>query len=262
MRFWANKRKRKIFIWVTSIAVVLAVMVGVCAVYVNDYYRADAEAIAAFAPIHTINKEVLDDNTIVYAPEDAAAGFIFYPGGKVEYTAYEPLMQACADRGILCVLVEMPFNLAVLDRNAADGIQEKYPEIEDWYIGGHSLGGSMAASYLADHTNDYEGLVLLGSYSTADLSGTDLSVLSVYGSEDQVLNHEKYNENNSNLPELFAEVVIDGGCHAYFGMYGAQDGDGIPTITNKEQINLTVDAIVRLVSNNCWRNQNEPYFPM
>ncbi len=127
MSFGVNKRKRKIFIWFTSIVVVLAVMVGACAVYVNDYYRADTEAIAAFAatfaPMNTITKEMLDDNTIVYAPEDAATGFIFYPGGKVEYTAYEPLMQACADRGILCVLVEMPFNLAVLDINAADDIQ-------------------------------------------------------------------------------------------------------------------------------------------
>ncbi len=106
----------------------------------------------------------------------------------------------------------------------------------------------MAASYLADNTNDYEGLILLGSYSTADLSGTELDVLSVYGSEDKVLNREKYDENKSNLPDNFTEVVIDGGCHAYFGMYGAQDGDGTPTITNKEQINLTVDAIVRLIS--------------
>ena len=58
-------------------------------------------------------------------------------------------MKACADKGVLCVLIEMPFNLAVLDMNAAEGIRVKYPEIENWYIGGHSLGGSMAASYLS-----------------------------------------------------------------------------------------------------------------
>ena len=172
---------------------------------------------------------------------------IFYPGGKVEYTAYVPLMQACAEKGILCVLVEMPFNLAVLDVNAADGIQREYPEIEDWYIGGHSLGGSMAASYLARHTEDYEGLILLGSYSTADLSDTDLDVLSVFGSEDQVMNREKYDENKSNLPTAFTETVIDGGCHAYFGMYGAQEGDGTPTITNEEQIRITVENIVKVM---------------
>lgn len=153
-------------------------------------------------------------------------------------------MQACAEQGILCVLVEMPFRLAVLDMNAADGIQEQYPEIEDWYIGGHSLGGSMAASYLADHAEEYKGLILLGSYSTVDLSKTDLDVLSIYGSEDKVLNREKYDANKSNLPDDFRERVIDGGCHAYFGMYGAQDGDGTPTISNEEQITLTADVIL------------------
>ena len=147
----------------------------------------------------------------------------------------------------MCVLLKMPFNLAVLDVNAADGIQKEYPEIEDWYIGGHSLGGSMAASYLADHEKDYEGLVLLGSYSTADLSNTDLAVLSVFGSEDQVMNREKYDENKANLPSGFTETVIEGGCHAYFGMYGVQEGDGTPTITNEEQIRLTIESIVKIM---------------
>ena len=141
----------------------------------------------------------------------------------------------------------MPFNLAVLDIDAADGIQGLYPDVEDWYLGGHSLGGSMAASYLAENKEDYEGLILLGSYSTADLSNTSLNVLSVYGSEDQVLNHEKYSQYKENLPTDFTELVLEGGCHAYFGMYGAQDGDGTPTLSNIEQIKLTADAITNLI---------------
>ena len=157
-------------------------------------------------------------------------------------------MKALASEGVLCVFVEMPFNLAVFDINAADGIQENYPQIESWYIGGHSLGGSMAASYLADHADEYDGLVLLGSYSTADLSNSELAVLSVYGSEDKVMNREKYEENKSNLPSDFTEVVIEGGCHAYFGMYGAQDGDGTPTITNEEQISYTADKIFEMMN--------------
>ena len=156
-------------------------------------------------------------------------------------------MAELAENGVLCVLAGMPFHLAVLDINAADGIQEQYPEIEKWYIGGHSLGGSMAASYLAKNAEDYEGLVLLGSYSTADLSQTDLDVLSIYGSEDEVMNREKYDENKSNLPDDYTEIIIDGGCHAYFGMYGKQDGDGTPAITNEEQIRLTVENIVKMM---------------
>lgn len=247
MSFLADKRKRKIFAITTSAILALAIIVGACAIYLGDYYHADMDAIEAFASASNVEYQTLEDDTIVFEPEAATKGFIFYPGGKVEYTAYIPFMQACAEQGILCVLVEMPFNLAVFDINAADGIQERYPEIEDWYIGGHSLGGSMAASYLADNAEDYEGLILLGSYSTADLSDTDLDVISIFGSEDKVMNREKYDENKSNLPDDFAESIIDGGCHAYFGMYGAQDGDGTPTITNEDQICLTVEYIVKIM---------------
>lgn len=245
MNFLPDKRKRKIFIIITSVVLALAIIVGACAIYLGDYYRADREAIDAFLPQDATWSE--ESGMIIFEPEGASKGLIFYPGGKVEYTAYVPLMQACAEEGILCVLVKMPFNLAVLDVNAADGVQKKYPEIEEWYIGGHSLGGSMAASYLADNVEDYEGLILLGSYSTADLSDTDLAVLSVFGSEDKVMNREKYEDNKSNLPSNFTEFVVDGGCHAYFGMYGAQDGDGTPTITNEAQIRLTVENIVKLM---------------
>ena len=246
MNFFADKRKRKIFIIVTSIVLVIAFFVGACAIYLGDYYRADNEAIGAFLPQGSAWKEEPNGN-IVFEPDGATTGLIFYPGGKVEHTAYIPLMQACAENGILCVIVEMPFNLAVFDINAADGIQKEYPQIENWYIGGHSLGGSMAASYLEKHTNEYEGLILLGSYSTADLSDDELEVLSIYGSEDQVLNREKYNDNISNLPKDFKEIVIEGGCHAYFGMYGAQDGDGTPSITNEEQIQQTVEYIAQMI---------------
>ena len=247
MNNFANKRKRRIILWLVSVIVIIAVITGAGAIYVNDYYRADSNAITTFATSNTIFTETLDERTVVYAPEKAKTGFVFYPGGKVEYTAYEPLMKACADKGILCVLIEMPFNLAVLDMNAAEGIMSKYPEIENWYIGGHSLGGSMAASYLSKNVDEFEGLILLGSYSTADLSGTDLDVLSIYGSEDKVMNYEKYTDNKTNLPKDFTEVVIDGGCHAGFGMYGAQDGDGIPIISNQEQIRLTAEKISELV---------------
>lgn len=238
-----NNRKRRARIIAASSMLVLTILVSVCAIYLGDYYRADVEAIDAFAPAGAVEMRTLKDGTVVFTPEEASAGFIFYPGGKVEYTAYIPLMKALASKGFLCVLVEMPFHLAVFNMNAADGIQKDYPQIESWYIGGHSLGGSMAASYLADHTDEYDGLVLLGAYSTADLSASGLEVLSVYGSEDKVMNRKKYEDNKSNLPSGFTEVVIDGGCHAYFGMYGAQDGDGTPSITNDEQVNLTSDAI-------------------
>lgn len=241
----AIKHKR-LLVWSGSVLAVLLLIFGACFFYLNDYYRADDAAIAEFIT-EGVKKEVLDESTFVYSAERATAGFVFYPGGKVEASAYEPLMEACAQRGILCVLKKMPFNLAVLDINAADGVTEKFPHIERWYIGGHSLGGSMAAAYLEGHTDDFDGLILLGSYSTADLSEANIAVLSVYGSEDGVLNRQKYQDNISNLPDGYTEYVIEGGCHAYFGMYGSQAGDGTPSLTCEEQINISADKIAELV---------------
>jgi pimeloyl-ACP methyl ester carboxylesterase len=157
-------------------------------------------------------------------------------------------MKELASEGVLCVLIEMPFNLAILDTAAADGFTDMYPEIEEWYIGGHSLGGSAASMYLEDNHEAFEGLVLLGSYSTSDLSSYDIDVLSIYGSEDKVMNYENYEEYLVNLPEDSEELIIEGGCHAYFGMYGDQEGDGKPTITNEEQIQITAKKIVDFIS--------------
>jgi len=225
----------------------LLIIIG-CAFYVNDYYHADTDAIGVLSYSHNIEELELNKNRRVFSSEDAKTGLIFYPGGKVESDAYIPLMKSLADQGIACVLVEMPFNLAVFDINAADGIISQFPEIENWYLAGHSLGGSMAASYIKNHLNEYQGLILLASYSTEDLSSTDLNILSIYGSEDKVLNLEKYEENKENLPSDFQEIIFDGGCHAYFGMYGHQKGDGTPTITNEQQIALTTFEITTFIN--------------
>ena len=237
-----KQEKKKILLW-SIIPAIIILLVIACGIYVSDYYHADQKAIADFDCLESITIEQKEDHLTAYIPKNATAGFIFYPGGKVEHTAYEPLMLACAEQGILCVLVEMPFRLAVLDMDAAKDIPSFFPEIENWYIGGHSLGGSMAASYLKDTQKQFDGLILLGSYSTADFSESSLDILSMYGSEDKVLNMEKYETYKTNLPTDCTEIVIDGGCHAYFGMYGKQSGDGVPTITNTEQLQITADEI-------------------
>ncbi len=218
--------------------------------YVSNYYHATDNAMSYIEnPADGVTVEYVD-NTIVFSPDgEAEAGFIFYPGGLVETEAYAPLMEQMAENGIKCVLVEMPFYLAFLDANGARGIQDEYPEIENWYIGGHSLGGAMACLYADRHQDEYEGLVLLASYSTKDLTDADFDVLLMYGSEDGVMNMENYTKNLANLPADYEEIVIEGGCHGYFGDYGMQIGDGKPSITVDEQISQTVDAITSLIEN-------------
>lgn len=239
--------KKKIIF--SIIIVLILFLVGGTVYYINDYYHAEETAVSLITTPQK-NITVTEENDVfAFKPQNATKGVIFYPGGKVEAKAYAPLMYALAEEGVLSILVTMPGNLAVLDMNAAEGIREQYPKIESWYMAGHSLGGSMAASFVAENADNFDGIILLASYSTADLSNSGLDVLSIYGSNDGVLNIEKYEEYKTNLPENFSEFVIDGGCHAYFGAYGEQDGDKKAEITREEQIEITVNEIKQFINN-------------
>ena len=216
-----NQKKKSFFrrVFLCLLAVLLAVYVAF-GVYVSDYCHADPAAEDALVSDDVVSVTEQNGNW-VFAPESPTAGLIFYPGGKVENTAYAPLLHDLAE----------------------DGIPERFSEVTDWYIGGRSLGGAMAASYAAKHTDELDGLVLLAAYSTADLTDSGLRVYSTYGSEDGVLNREKYEADRTNLPQDTTETVIDGGCHAGFGSYGAQKGDGTPIISAEEQQRQTADAL-------------------
>ena len=225
------------------LAVVLAVSMAF-GVYAGQYYHADLEAIQDQSlQVEYERMERLEDGSLVFYPAEYDSAVIFYPGGKVEALAYIPLMEHLAQEGVLAVLMPMPFNLAVLAKDAAEGIPELFPEVESWYMAGHSLGGSMAASFAGENTAWVDGLILLAAYSTDPV---DVPVLSICGSEDGVLNMDKYDKYRSNLAEL-TEVVLEGGNHAGFGFYGPQEGDGAASITNLEQISRTAVQIAEFV---------------
>ena len=186
-------------------------------------------------------------DAITFNSEGTQTGFIFYPGGMVNPAAYAPMMKTVSDAGFLTVIVKMPLQLAVLNSNLADKVMEQHPEIEHWYLGGHSLGGVTACMYADRHRDKLEGLILLAAYSTKDLKDSGLKVLSLYGSEDKVLNMERYAAGKKRLPEEFREIVIEGGCHGYMGNYGEQVMDGIPTISREEQQTQVIEAILEMI---------------
>ena len=247
------KIRRKLWTWLIAIVLVLAVAAAGANVWVEGQYPygdAAREALASTKTLNTATGKVTGrltveqtDDAIAFLPSETMAGLIFYPGGLVPAEAYAPLMHALANEGVLCVVPKMPLRLAVLDMNAADGIAQQYPEVTRWAIGGHSLGGAMAASYAAKHAEAYDALVLLAAYSTAELPES-LPVASIYGDQDQVMNREKYAEYRGNLPEQTVEVVIPGGNHAQFGDYGQQKGDGVAAITAQEQLEQTLQVIL------------------
>jgi len=228
--------------WLLAAAIVLAALVAVGAVYVLDCYRAGevSTRIEADAAVQKF------DGGWAVGDENSEIGLIFYPGGKVEALSYLPLLRRVADGGAFAVLCEMPLNLAILDLNAADRVIARFPRVGRWVVGGHSLGGSMAAQYAANNPDRVCGLVLLAAYAPSAIP-EGIPALSVYGSEDGVMNRERYAAALEFLPE-FDEVVIPGGNHAGFGDYGPQSGDGEAAVPPEAQQEAAARAILDFLS--------------
>lgn len=196
------------------------------------------EAISALASSDAVT--VQTGKWLVFEPAgstSATTGYIFYPGGRVDYRAYAPMAKALAQEGFLVVIPRMPLNLAVFGINEAADVIAAYPEISHWVMGGHSLGGSMAANYVYEHSGQIDGLVFLASYpaDSNNLSNYSGSVLSISGSLDGLATPAKIEHSIALLPKGTDWVTIEGGNHAQFGWYGPQKGDNAATISREEQ---------------------------
>lgn len=233
--------KKKILIIIFAL---LAVLIGFCIWYVNDYYHVrDRDAALANTDIVTVSATDLGYSFDGPGEDNA---LIFYPGAKVEDLAYADLLKRIAAEGVDCYLVHMPCNLAFFGINKANDIIDAY-SYEHWYLAGHSLGGAMAASYAANNNDKLDGLIFLAAYSTNDLTDSDLKILSIYGSEDKVVKMEKIEQGRELMPSDYEEVQIDGGNHAGFGDYGEQSGDGTATISGEKQRSQTVTKIIEMI---------------
>lgn len=171
---------------------------------------------------------------------------IFYPGALVSHEAYDDLMQRTAAAGVDCFLVRMPLRMAMLDMGAAGRIMGQY-SYASWYLGGHSLGGATACMYAQKNASSLAGLVLLGSYSSVDLTGTGLRVLSVTGSNDLVVNRDRQEKGAALLPAGAVHITLEGGNHAGYGTYGSQKGDGTALISGDKQRALTCRYIADFI---------------
>lgn len=230
MKKWV---KKAIIIYLVITAILLLSFI----IYVSNYYKADETATNM---IETSDNIKIDDDMIIIGEEEAKEAIIFYPGGKVEYTSYVPILEKLnKETGLTCILVKMPFNLAVFDVYKADDVMKKFPNVSTWYIGGHSLGGAMASDYASKNKDKVDGLILLASYIYGDFSEDD--TITVYGKLDTGVEEKiDYTKN---------VVGIDGGNHAQFGNYGEQKGDAKATISREEQQDIAVTAIKDALKN-------------
>lgn len=219
--------------------VIILVMI---AIYLNTYYKADK---SVYDLIESSSVDVKENkNGYLFDGEGKDDLIIFYPGAKVEAIAYTPLLLELAQNNIDCYLVKMPFNIAILNSNAADIIIKNY-KYDNYYMMGHSLGGAMASVYTSKNENNINGLILLASYSTEKIK--KVNTLSIYGDMDNVLNKENYNKNKTNINNI-TEYIIEGANHSGFAYYGEQKGDNKAAILKEEQIKTTTSIIINFIT--------------
>lgn len=178
------------------------------------------------------------------ANEDTA--IIFYIGAKVDPVAYSPLCNKIAHEGIDVYLINSPLFFPLLSVNAASEVASLNRH-NNLYMMGHSLGGTCASMFLSSNNDPhFKGIVFLASFPNKKLNDS-YRCLSIYGTNDMVLNKGEYNNNLANFPSGYKEIVIEGGNHSNFGDYGFQRGDGVATLSKEEQTNIAKDAVVSFI---------------
>jgi hypothetical protein len=224
-----------------GLLVVVAFMGIGFVVWAENPLGPEPEALAALESDSQVTVTI--DDYITFAPTNVepATGYIFYPGGRVDYRSYAAPLHELAAQGYLVILVPVRLNLAFFEIKAAQAPIEAHPEIEYWVVGGHSLGGVASALFAKDNP-EIDGLIFWASYPADDsFKNSDIKVVSIYGTKDMA-GVEKFKETKSLLPQDTKFVVIDGGNHAQFGDYGPQPGDNPATISRAEQQKQAVEA--------------------
>lgn len=228
-----------------ALRIVLIIMGIAFILYVRNYYKAEDSVYDSL----NSNDVKVEQTSLGYLFDGKGKDdlIIFYPGAKVEEIAYAPLMMKLANAGIDTYIAKMPFKLAILGKSRALQVIKEY-NYENYYMMGHSLGGAMASEFVSKGKGNIKGLILLASYSMKKIPN-GIKVLSIYGSNDGVLNLDNYNRYKENIIDDLEEHVIQGANHAGFGSYGNQKKDKEASISNTEQQNITSDYIINFINN-------------
>ena len=242
---------RKLKRWLGLLFLLLLLSLAGFVVWASTPSSPMPEALAALQSDAQVQVET--EPWLIFRPVGGkpAVGLILYPGGRVDPRAYAPAARAIAAEGYLVVLVPVPLNLAFFGPDRAAEVMAAFPEVKRWAIGGHSLGGAMAARFAHRHPSAVQGLVLWASYPAAsdDLSARELAVVSIYGTRDGRATEEKIATLRPLLPAKTRWVAIAGGNHAQFGWYGPQSGDNPATISREAQQQEVVAATPALLAN-------------
>lgn len=240
-----------------ALAVVAVLVVGGVAGYYGTPRPADGAAAQAVVDDPAVEVDRAYGGYVLRPANDPDANdlgggrtaVVFYPGGRVSPESYlATFAYFVEENGVAVYVPAMPLNLAILDQGAAGRIIEDHPEVDRWYVGGHSLGGVFACRFARANPGEVRGVFLFGSYCDQSLDGTGLRALAVVGGRDQVLDRQAFADDRDNLPEDARVVRIDGMNHSQFGAYGGQPGD-VPATIDRETAHVRMaDDLARWIT--------------
>ena len=239
-------RKR---IWILGFLLLVAVIGFVGIQWITYARQPLPEAVEALVSDDLVTVALEPWLTFTPAQGSPLTGFIFYPGGRIDPRGYAPLLRAIAAEGYLVVVPEMPINMAPFSPNIADKIIADNSNIGHWVIGGHSVGGTMAAQYTNRHRETIDGLAIWASYpaDNADLSNLDLPTALIYGTLDPRVNDASVAKRRQLLPADARIVRIDGGDHHQFGSYEINPDEHYATIDRLSQQQLIIRSTLELL---------------
>ncbi len=235
-------KKKKI---VLSIFIFIFVLISIFYIYVSSYYKATSK-VNKYLKSNNIVKVTKINNGYYFNGPGKDKAIIFYQGGKVENIAYAPLLYELAEKDIDCFLPNMPYNLSIFNINAADDIINNY-KYNTWYLSGHSLGGVAASIYTSNNKDKVSGLILLASYPNNKIDN-NIKLLLIHGTNDGILNIDKYKSSKKYWSKKTKEVIIKGANHANFGYYGYQSKDNKATISKNNQQTRTIKEIINFLN--------------
>lgn len=176
-------------------------------------------------------------------------GVIVYPGLLADAAGYSPWARKLAERGYPVYLVKMPLNFSPLAPDRAMRILSDRPD-KAFVIGGHSLGGAVAAQFAARHRQDVQGLFLIASFVDREAGKEvgSLPVLQVAATKDGIITLNVSDREHEQLPGTTEYVNIRGGNHQQFASYAEEWNDYPPAISEEEQHALTASALENWLS--------------
>ena len=233
-------RRIRITGW-TALTSLVVTLVGFLT-YFHIVFPADRQATLEVYRDDRVQVEARDQRVIMKPSAEALSqGVLYFPGARVDPYSYLYPLADIAAAGTTVVVVDPLFNMALIDSRGVEELTNDFPEITDWVLAGHSLGGVKACMEATHPAVTH--LVLFASYCATDISNTPVNVVQVVGNQDGLVDEGLRREAEALLPPgPTTTIVWEGANHADFGTYGPQPGDGVSALDDRAVRDLMTDV--------------------